>query len=69
MMYDFFMYTGASETLPNHQNYKMFSDNWFSTLLLLIKLKEKGFLATPIIRADRLKGCPLPKDKKHYIQM
>ena len=56
MMYDFFMYTGASETLPNHQNYKMFSDNWFSTLLLLIKLKEKGFLATPIIRADRLKG-------------
>ena len=80
MMYHFFMYTGAStssekctgeyvvlrlcETLPNHQNYKLFFDNWFSTLLLLIKLKEKRFLATATIRADRLKGCPLPKDKE-----
>ena len=79
MMYDFFLYAGAStssekctveyvvlrlcETLPRQQNYKVFFDNWFSTLLLLIKLKERGFFATATLRADRLKGGPLPNDK------
>ena len=80
MMYDFFLYAGAStssekctgeyvilrlcENLPIHQNYQLYFDNWFSTLLLLIKLKDQGILATATLRADRLKGCPLPKDKE-----
>lgn len=78
MMYDFFLYTGAStatqkctgeyvvlrlcETLPKNQNYKLFFDNWFSSLALCIKLKETGILATGTLRTDRLKKCPLPSD-------
>ena len=79
MMYDFFLYAGASttsekctgeyvvlrlsEALPKNQNFKLFFDNWFFTLALCIKLKKMGMLTTATLRVDRLKGCPVPKDK------
>ena len=79
MIYDFFIYTGAisatqkctceyvvlrlCETLPRDQNYKLFFDNWFSSLPLCIKQKGLGILATATVRTDRLKKCLLPTDK------
>ena len=32
-------------------------------MALCIKLKKMGMLTTATLRADRLKGCPVPKDK------
>ena len=47
------------QNLPNNAGYKLYFDNWFTSLELLIYLKNKGILATGTIRADRTKKCPL----------
>ena len=77
-MYDFFLCSGSSskikctgsnivmkllETLPKGENYKLFFDNWFCTLDLLLQLKEMKILTTATIRMDRIKGCPLVAEK------
>ena len=77
-MYDFFLYSGSSsklkctgsnvvmkllETLPKGENYKLFFDNWFCTLDLLLQLKEMKKLTTATIRVDHIKGCPLVPEK------
>ena len=41
--------------LPNHENHKLFFDNWFSTLELMLFLSEKGCL---------LYTSPSPRDKR-----
>ena len=81
LMYDFFLYQGAStaegqkctgayavlrliETLPHHHGFKLFFDNWFCSLQLCLQLKSTGFQVTATVRADRLKGCPLPAEKE-----
>ena len=77
-MYNFFLYSGSTgkkkctgsyvvlrliESLPKHQHFKIFYDNWFSSIPLCLALKENGFLSCATIRQDRTKGCPLPADK------
>ena len=51
------------EKLPKNQNFKLFFDNWFCSLQLCLQLKSLGFQVTATIRADRVKGCPLPTEK------
>ena len=51
------------EHLPVNNNHKLYFDNWFTTLDLLIYLKRKGILACGTIRADKLQGCPLQSTK------
>jgi len=51
------------EDLENHQNYKIFTDNWFTSYALLSKLKEKGFHASGTVRINRMPGCILEGDK------
>ena len=79
MIYDLFIYTGPisatqkctgeyvvlrlCKTLPRVQNYKLFFDNWFSSLPLCIKLKDLGIFSTATVRTDCLKKCPLATDK------
>ena len=50
--------------VPPHQNYKIFFDNWFCTLELLLKLKEIGILAVGTTRSDRIAKCPLKTNKE-----
>ena len=45
-------------TIPRHQNYKLFFDNWFCTLALCLKLKDMGILTTATVRKDRIGKCP-----------
>ena len=52
------------QELPAHANHQLFFDNWFTTLDLLLYLKQKGILACGTIRANRLKGCPLKENKE-----
>lgn len=78
IMYDFFLYTGKVkdtkvtgtyvvetllETLPRMRNFKVFYDNWFSSVPLCVALKRSGYLATATLRSDRTKNCPLPTEK------
>ncbi|XP_018020808.1 piggyBac transposable element-derived protein 3-like [Hyalella azteca] len=53
-----------AEGIPKHLNYKLFYDNWFSSVDLSSKLKESGILNVSTVRANRLKGCIMENDKK-----
>eukprot|EP00795_Rhopilema_esculentum_P009567 gene9567-17318_t len=50
--------------LPKDQNYKLFFDNFFNYLELLVKLKEKKIWAIGTLRADRMRGCKLKSEKE-----
>ena len=50
--------------LPKDQNYKLFFDNFFNYLELLVKLKEKKIWAIGTLRADRMHGCKLKSEKE-----
>ena len=51
------------EQLSKNVNHKLCFDNWFSTLDLLIELKQQGLCVTATFRTNRLAGCPLLCDK------
>ena len=51
------------EELPKHKNFRVYFDNWFSTLPLLIKLYSFGILATATFRSNRIGLYPLMCDK------
>ncbi len=49
--------------LPHHSGHKLFFDNWFTTLDLLIYLKNKDILACGTVRNNRLQCCLLQSTK------
>ena len=49
--------------LPRNVGHKVFFDKWFSTLELILYLKNEGLLAAGTIRANRLHNCPLKANK------
>lgn len=49
--------------LPKQQNYKIFTDNWFSSFKLACHLKEIGILMAGAVRVNRLPGCQFTEDK------
>ena len=51
------------QNLPIHKNHKLFFNNWFSTLELMLYLKNKGILAVGTIRLNRLGGCSVSSNK------
>ena len=44
-------------SLPEGKNYKIFADNFFTSMPLLSKLREKSFHFIGTVRSNRLKGC------------
>jgi hypothetical protein len=52
------------KSLPDGKNYKIFADNFFTSMPLLVKLKEKSFHFVGTVRANRLKGCDLKTEKE-----
>lgn len=52
------------EGLPQGQNFKVFFDNWFSSLQLAVALKEKQLFCVGTIRADRIGKCKLLSEKE-----
>ena len=54
---------GLCKHLQGNIGHKLFFDNWFTTIYLLIYLKEMGILAVGTVRANRLKGCTLERNK------
>ena len=51
------------QNLPSHKNHKLFFDNWFSTLEIMLYLKNKGILAVGTIRFNRLGGHSVSSNK------
>jgi hypothetical protein len=49
--------------LPKGQNYKVFTDKWFTSFSLVCVLKEMGILALGTVRISRLPGCSLKTDQ------
>jgi hypothetical protein len=45
------------ENLPKHQGFKVYFDNFFSSLSLLKALKQNGILALGTIRQNRVRGA------------
>ncbi|KAH8027388.1 hypothetical protein HPB51_005154 [Rhipicephalus microplus] len=52
------------EHIPKAQNIKCYMDNYFTSVKLLLELKEIGILASGTIRGNRLAGCVLKTDKE-----
>lgn len=51
-----------AETIHRNQNYKLFFDNWFTSLPLLVYLTKEGILPLGTVRTNRLPNCELPKE-------
>ncbi|XP_065315047.1 piggyBac transposable element-derived protein 3-like [Gordionus sp. m RMFG-2023] len=50
--------------VPLNQNYKLYFDNWFSSINLLVILAQRGIQCVSTVRANRLKNCVLPTDQE-----
>ena len=55
-----------SALVPVHKNYKMFRDNWFSSVPLLVELKLKGILSLCTYQPHRIPSLNFPAD--HHIK-
>lgn len=53
-----------SSNIPKNQNFKLFFDNWFTSISLMIALRQKGILAVGTVRSNRLTNCALRSDKE-----
>lgn len=53
-----------SSDLDKKKNYKIFADNFFTSLPLLKHLQERGIHFVGTVRANRLKGCDLKTEKE-----
>ncbi|XP_015438099.1 PREDICTED: piggyBac transposable element-derived protein 3-like, partial [Dufourea novaeangliae] len=53
-----------ASNVRQHKNYKLYFDNWFTSISLMIALKEKGILAVGTIRSNRMKNCCLMNEKE-----
>lgn len=51
------------EDLPSHRNYKIYTDNWFTSYKLTCALKNKGILTVGAVRQNRLPNCTFEDDK------
>lgn len=51
------------EHLPKHQNFKVYTDNWFSSFKLTGALKEIGLFTIGCVRHNRLPGCRFEDDR------
>ena len=50
---------GLVENLPERENFKVYFDNFFTSIPLLIQLKEKGFHALGVLKTNRMSGAIL----------
>ena len=51
------------EHLPVNVNHKVYFDNWFTSLDLLLYLKQRGILSCGTIRTNHIQNCPLVSNK------
>ena len=52
-----------TSTYVDNANYKVYADNLFTDIPLLVKLKERGLHYTGTVRKNRMTGCNLFDEK------
>ena len=52
------------DNLSENKNFKIFCDNWFSSIALASALKEKGILFVRTIRSNRMGKCDLKRENE-----
>lgn len=52
-----------TSNIPDNQNFKVFADNYFTSLPLVEQLKERNIFFVGTVRINRLKGCDLLAEK------
>jgi hypothetical protein len=50
--------------VPQYKNYKIYCDNYYSSIPLMEYLYQKGIYALGTVRRNRLPNCQLPNDKQ-----
>nr|CAI5858310.1 unnamed protein product [Callosobruchus analis] len=58
------MIVKLSECIPKYQNYKLFFDNWFSSVPLLVHLTKAGILPLETVRLNRVPVVEMLKEKE-----
>jgi hypothetical protein len=53
-----------TQSVPRHHNYKIFFDNWFTSVPLEVFLKKEGLLALGTVKANRVSGATMPTEKE-----
>ncbi|KAJ8967146.1 hypothetical protein NQ314_003061 [Rhamnusium bicolor] len=53
-----------ANTIPRNKKYKLFFDNWFTCIPLLVFLTKEGILPLGTVRMNRLPNCQLPKENE-----
>lgn len=48
--------------IPKEENFKLFFDNWFTSVPLAVTLAEQGIQCTGTVRGNRLPGVNLKSD-------
>lgn len=48
--------------IPKNRTFKLFFDNWFSSVPLMLVLAQQGIHCTGIVRLNRLPGSSMVKD-------
>jgi len=51
-------------TIPRQKNYKLFFDNWFTSLPLMVYLDKEGILPLGTARLNRIAGLIMPNEKE-----
>lgn len=58
------MVVKLADTIPRNCNYKIFFDNWFTSLDLLVYLEKESILPLGTARMNRLTGLTMPSEKE-----
>lgn len=49
--------------VPSHQNFKCYFDNYYTSIPLIMELKNRGILSLGTIRRNRIRNATIPDDK------
>jgi len=53
-----------TKVLQRHMNHKVYYDNWFSSVNVLVELEKMGIQSLGTVRPNRLPGCSFINDKE-----
>ncbi|KAJ8868173.1 hypothetical protein PR048_031982 [Dryococelus australis] len=52
-----------ARTIPEHKNYKLYFDNWFSSISLAKELQDRGICCVGTIQENKIPNPPLKTDQ------
>lgn len=58
-----------TRSVPSFCNHKLYFDNYFTSIPLLVYLRTRGILSLGTMRRDRIPQCQIPKDIKERGEM